>query len=342
MATTLDKLYALKIPEIRAMFIIAMEKAVSRAVIDEMIKAIENNDAEALYQASGFSPAVLDSVIEEVEKVYKETAEITIDGWPTRIKTPYGLRVPIFTMRNPKVEKELQEYSSNFITLITDEARENIRTILAEGVARGANPRNTALDIVGRINPLTRKREGGIIGLSRNQVHWVSNARKYLENLDRKYLTLDLRDKRFDSLVENAIKEGRKLTTDEVTKLIGAYNNKALKWRADAISRTETIQAINRGEYAAIQQNIDEGLITEDMVSKWWDDTGDSRTRYTHLQLGKKYNRDNKIPLNEPFVSASGSKLLYPGDRSLGADASEVIHCRCKAQYFIDFVKGTL
>lgn len=331
MATTLDTLYALQIPQVQELFIQAMENIVDRAVIEEMVEAIENNDVEALYAASGFTPVVLNTVVNQIERIYEEAANITIGAWPKRLRA-------VFNIRNPRVEEQLSEYSSNFITNISDEIKANIRTTLTDGLARGINPRETALNIVGRINPATKKREGGVIGLSANQVGWVSNARMYLENLDKRYFTLGLRDKRFDSLVQNAINSGRKLTKDEISRLITAYENKALRFRGNAISRTETMQAINRGEYAAIVQNIEEGLISENQVTKWWDDTHDGRTRLTHLALGNTYGRKNPIPFNEPFVTMTGQQLLYPGDRSLEADLREIVNCRCKAQYNIDFL----
>lgn len=331
MATTLQQLYLLQIPEVQTLFINAMENIVDRAVIEDMVEAIENNDVEALYQASGFTPALLNPIIKKIEDIYEETASITLSSWPKRLNA-------VFNMRNEKVENDLRDYSSNFISNITNEAKEVVRFQLSEGMVRGDNPRETALNIVGRVNPTTKKREGGVIGLSSNQVKWVANARKYLENLDEKYFTLGLRDKRFDSIVKKAVESGKKLTKDEVSKLITAYEKKALKYRGDAIARTETMQAINRGEYASIQQNIDEGLIQENQVRKWWDDTGDGRTRLSHVGLGNKYNKKNTIGFNEPFVSVSGSQLLYPGDKSLGASPKETIHCRCKAQYKIDFL----
>jgi hypothetical protein len=330
MATTLDTLYALQIPQVQELFIQAMENIVDRAVIEDMIEAIENNDIEALYAASGFTPVVLNTVVNQIEQIYNEAANITISSWPKRLRA-------VFNIRNPKVEEQLSEYSSNFITNISDEIKANIRTTLTDGQSRGINPKETALNIVGRINPVTKKREGGIIGLSTNQVEWVSNTRKYLENLDKRYFTLGLRDKRFDSLVKKAIDESRQLTKDEISRLITAYENKALQFRGNAISRTETMQAINRGEYAAILQNIENGLINENQVTKWWDDTHDGRTRLTHIALGNNYNRKKSIPFNEPFITTTGQQLLYPGDRSLGADLHEIVNCRCKAQYNIDF-----
>ena len=331
MATTLEQLYLLQIPEVQNIFISAMENIVDRAVIEDMVEAIENNDIEALYQASGFTPALLNPIIKKIEEIYEETASITVGSWPKRLNA-------VFNIRNEKVENDLRDFSSNFITNITDEAKEVVRFQLAEGMARGDNPRETALNIVGRVNPTTKKREGGVIGLSSNQIRWVANARKYLENLDEKYFTLGLRDKRFDSIVRKAIESGKKLTKDEVSKLITAYEKKALKYRGDAIARTETMQAINRGEYASIRQGIEEGYIKENQVRKWWDDTGDGRTRLTHVALGNKYSKKNMIGFNEPFVSVSGSQLLYPGDKSLGASLREIVHCRCKAQYDIDFL----
>ena len=339
MATTLEQLYALKIPAVRDLFINAMQDVVDEATLEEMIEAIENNDLETLYQASGFTPVVLNKVIDEIETIYGEAASLTLSEWPKRIKTLYGYKRPLFNIRNERVEQDLKKYSSDFVTNITDTVKENLRTTLQEGLARGDNPRQTALNIVGRVNSSTKKREGGIIGLSTNQLRWSNSARRYLENLDEKYFELGLRDKRFDSIVKKAIADGKKLKKEDVDRLVSAYNKKALKYRGDAIARTETMQSINRAEWAAISQNIEEGLIKPEQVRKWWDDTADGRTRLSHIDLGKRYNKKNTIAFDEPFVTSTGSKLLYPGDTSLGANPRETIHCRCKAQYNVDFVK---
>ena len=339
MATTFEKFYALQIPEVRDLFIEAMRDVSDNANIDEMIKAIETNDIDRLVQASGYNVVVLNKIIDKIEDIYERTGNMMVDGWP-KLRNAFGLVTPVFNVRNSAVERELSEFSSRFVKEITDEMRKSIQETLTDGMMRGINPRETAINIVGRYNPVTHKRIGGTIGLASNQVKWVNNARRYLENLDERYFSLGLRDKRFDSIVKKAIAEGKKLTKEKVSQLITAYESKALKYRADAIARTETIQAINRAERAAIAQQIEEGLITADLVTKWWSNSADERVRLSHVELGRRYNKENQIGFDEPFETMTGSKLLYPGDTSLGADASEIIHCRCKCMYRVDFVKG--
>lgn len=339
MRTTLEKFYALQIPEVRELFIQAIQDISDNANIQEMEDAIEANDMDKLVQASGYNAVYLNKVIDKIEDIYERSGNMFVDGWP-RLRNGLGLVKPVFNIRNEMAENELKNYSSQFITNITDEMRESIRETLTDGMARGINPRETALNIVGRKNLSTGKRIGGTIGLAVNQTKWINNARRYLQNLDERYFDLSLRDKRFDSIVRKAIADKKPLSKEKISQLITAYESKALKYRADAIARTETMQAINRAEYTAIMENIEEGLITKDMVTKYWSNSGDERVRLSHVNLGAKYNKQNAIGFDEPFETFTGSKLLYPGDTSLGANLREIIHCRCKCEYDIDFIKG--
>lgn len=339
MRTTLEQLYSLTIPEIQEAFLRAMQGAVDRAMLDEMVAAIEAGDVERLFAASGYSPAVLIPVLDRIEQTYRAAGEDTVSTWPRRIVTPGGTTVvPIFNIRNPVVEQELRQNSSEFITRISEEARENVRQVMQDGMARGENPRKVALDIVGRIDPSTGKRTGGVIGLSNQQERWAASAQRYLTTLDNQYFTLGLRDKRFDPTVRKAIESGKPLPADVVSKLTTAYKQRALRYRGEMIGRTEALHAIQRAEWLAHQAEIDAGNLVRQQVKKWWADSHDGRTRHTHRQLGVKYNRDRPIDMDEPFISPSGSRMMHPGDSSLGASPAELILCRCGAQYEVDWM----
>lgn len=338
--STLDQLQALKIPEIQKIFLEVMQDIVDRAILSEMIAAIEANDIERLFRATGFTPAALGPIIDAVEQIYRDSAETTVGGWPSRIRTPTGLAIFRFDMRNPRAEEDLRTISSRLIVQLTEDARQNVRAALEQGMIKGTNPRTTALDIIGRVDPVTKQRVGGVIGLASNQAVWVQNTQRYLEQLDPRYLQLKLRDKRFDGIVKKAIESGKPLSEADISRLTTRYKDRVLKWRGDNIARTETIQTLNRGEQMAGMQLIEQGLVRRDAVTKEWDDVGDGKVRPTHRALAKKYGKGKGIPLDQPFESPSGTRLMHPGDTSLGATIAEVAQCRCREHVRVDWLAG--
>lgn len=222
------------------------------------------------------------------------------------------------------------------MTRIVDEQREAIREVIEAGIAAGRGPRDTALDIVGRINPATKRREGGIVGLNAPQAKAWRNAADELDALDPAYFSRKLRDKRFDRMVRRAIEDGKPLAKADRQRILNRYQDRMLKHRGDTIARTETIASLNAGRDQGIRQLIDAGNITEDQVVKVWDSAGpDGRTRDTHLAMEGQRRR-----LGEPFTTPTGARLMHPGDATLGAPGSEVINCRCVLRFDIDFYRG--
>lgn len=336
----LDKLEALKIPEIQKIFLEVMQNIVDRSMLNEMIQAIKTNDINRLFRATSFTPAALEPLVAAIEQMYKDGAETTVSSWPKKIITPSGPAIFRFDMRNPAVEYDLRSNSSAMITRLTDEARENVRMTLERGMIAGENPRTTALNIVGRYDPTSGKRIGGVIGLTNPQAAAVDNVERYLQARDPRYLKMKLRDKRFDHIFTAALRDDKPLKADTVSRMVTRYKDGALKYRADTIARTETVQSINRAEAAANKQIVDDGLVERDSVTKEWDDVGDKKVRTTHRQLARKYGKEKGIPMDEPFVTNGGDKLMFPGDNSLAAPAREIINCRCRVRYRIDWFAG--
>lgn len=337
---SIGKLELLKIPQVQRIFLDVMQNIVDSATIDEMIKAIEANDSERLLKAAGFSAAALTPFLDAIDQVYQDSAETTVSTWPSKIPTTNGPVVFRFDMRNVKAEQDLKTISSSLISQITEGARQNVRDTLQQGMINGDNPRTTALNIVGRIDPVTKQRIGGVIGLAGNQSQWVMQTQRMLENLDPRYFDRVLRDKRFDSIVKKAIDSGIPLSVADIERLTTAYKNNVLKYRGETIARTETIQTLNKGEHAANMQLVEQGLISHDAITKEWDDVGDRKVRPSHRFLAEKYNSENGIPIDQPFETESGTQMMYPGDSSLGAGAEEIANCRCREKIKINWLLG--
>lgn len=191
-------------------------------------------------------------------------------------------------------------------------------------MAAGRNPRGVALEMVGRLNRATGKREGGIIGLTSQQAGYVRRAREQIENGDAGYFDRKLRDKRFDGTIKRAIRDGKPLSRADVDKITGRYADRLLAHRGEVIARTESIAALHAGQFEAARQLVDSGKVRADQITKVWDATGDVRTRLTHAAMDGQSKR-----LNEPFVSPSGALMMHPHDTTLGAPADEIISCRC-------------
>jgi uncharacterized protein with gpF-like domain len=91
--------------------------------------------------------------------------------------------------------------------------------------------------------------------------------------------------------------------------------------RARVIARTEVINASNQGSFygaRAAAQRFNQQL------EKQWLDSNDDRVRDTHEGVDGQTK-----PMDQPFVLPDGDKLMWPGDTSLGAKASNTIQCRC-------------
>ena len=119
------------------------------------------------------------------------------------------------------------------------------------------------------------------------------------------------------TLLRNAINSGIEggESIEEISKRIDTIFQHSRGFRAKTIAQTEVIGATNAGQLRA----YNEAGITE----KKWLTARDEKVRDSHHIDGQI------VPNEETFKLKSGAVLLYPGDRSTGADAGEVINCRC-------------
>lgn len=326
-------------PGVQKAFLQSVQGIKNDVVLADLVDALARRDLDAAVAiltkgAEYFAP--LDRAI---EAAYLQGGEWTFDELKALAKKQGSKVIARFDGRNPRAETWLRAESSTLVTRINDGQREAIRSVLRDGMVAGSNPRTTALDVVGRVSRATGRREGGIVGLTDQQMKWSQSALAELRSGDEakmmRYFDRRARDRRFDRTVMRAIREGKPLDAETSRKIIGRYQDRLLKLRGDTIARTETLAALHESQNEGVRQMIDKGRLDEESVTRIWDSSGnDGRTRDNHLAM-----EGDEAGVGDVFTSPSGAMMKYPGDTSLGAPGSETINCRCHVRLKIDHFK---
>lgn len=324
-------------PALQRAFIEAMQRITDDAILAQLVEAVKAGDAEAAWRAIGYQQSVMNGFIATLSTTFEHGGVMMMASLPKYTADATGTKTALrFDIRDRRAEAWLTEHSSSLIQQVEDDIRVNVRSTLADGLAAGRNPNVTALDIIGRYNAQTGHREGGIVGLSQQQEGWSRSTRNKLETLDKSYFDLVLRDKRFDGIVQKAIDSGTPLPAETVERLITRYRDRALKYRGEAIGRSETLAALNRSEYESVRQALDQSDLPLAATTKEWDTAGDTDVRHSHAEMDGQI-----VGIDEPFVSpVTSARMMHPGDGSLGAGAKDIVFCRCRAKYRTDFAYG--
>jgi hypothetical protein len=318
-------------PGLRRTFLGAVDEIRSNAELGLIVERLEAGDIEGALAALHIDRAAFGEFEDELRNVYVEGGRVAVQQFP-RLPDPGGNRLVLrFDARNPRAERIIADHSADLITRTTADMRGAARQHLVSGQVAGRNPRATALDLIGRVDRVTGRRVNGILGLTAQQEGYVASARQELLSGDpealRNYLTRARRDRRFDRQVAAALRDGRPLDQATVSRITGRYSDRLLQLRGETVARTETLAGLNMGSHEAAEQMIEQAGVARQNVRKIWIATRDSRTRDSHASI----NRDS-VGMDERFANG----LLYP--HQPGAPASEVINCRCRLDYRVDFL----
>lgn len=322
---------------IRQAFLEAIADITSRLTLSVIVARLEKGDIAGAVEAIGVERGAFNPMLDKIAEAFNAGGTITADNLPV-LRDPEGHRVSVrFDVRNLRAESILRQHSAELVTGIVEDQRTTIRDVLAEGLARGQNPRVTALDIVGRVSRATGTRTGGLVGLSAPQAAAVQNARQRLatgtpEAL-REYLALERRDRRFDKTVLAAIRDEKPIPADMRERMVGRYADRLLQLRGDVLAQNETHHAIFAGKHEAFEQAIEAGKVDASAVTKTWRHFPSDHPRMQHIEMAGK-----AVGFNEPFVMPDGTMMAYP--HAPGAPARHTLGCRCQADYAIDFLAG--
>ncbi len=334
---TLADLIATWSPVLAKAFLDAIAKIRDRIKITAIVTMLERGDIAGAIDAVGLDPVAFRGLDVMIERAFEDGGDLTIGRIPA-VRQPGGqiLKV-LFDVRNLRAETILRTQSSTLVTAVTEDQRVMLRQHLTAGMEAGKNPTDVARDIVGRINPTTKVREGGVLGLTSSQEEWARSYEARLASGDpaalKAALEMKLRDKRFDRTVLKAIKSGEPLAKDKVDGMVRAYRNAALKLRGDAIGRTEAMRSLHAAAEESYRQAADKGQVNLADVTKRWHSAQDFRVRDTHRALNGE-----SVGFHAAFVSPSGASLRFPCDPDAPAD--ETVNCRCWCEFRINYAAG--
>jgi hypothetical protein len=332
-ADRIDKLIAAWQPRLRRAFEDSIFALRENAEIEQIARMLERDDIEGAIRAVGLDPVAFRPFDREITAAFEAGGNATARIVPVT-RAADGLRTVFqFNIRNPTAERWLAQRSSTQVTEILDDQRTMIRDYLRAGMEAGNNPRTVALDLVGRVGASGR-REGGVIGLTSSQVEWVQTYSAELASdnpLDA--LSRSLRDKRFDVAVRKAAASGEPIPAALRGKMVDAYENRALRYRAESISRTEAIASLHEAQQQSIEQAVQSGAISRTDVKFIWRATHDNRTRDSHAEMDGQ-----EVAMGEMFITGDGNALEFPGDPN--GPPEEIINCRCWREPSVDFLAG--
>lgn len=325
-------------PDVQKAFLESIANIRSDTQMAVMIGALERGDIDGALRAINLGAEYFAPLDRALSQAYADGGDWAIEGLK-RLAASQGARITArFDGRNARAETFLRDESSQLITLITNDQRNAVRESLEENMRNGVSPRLAALDIVGRVNSATGRREGGLLGLTAAQASYGRNALAELRSGDpaqlRNYLGRASRDRRYDPIVNGAIRTGKAISAADIQRISGRYNDRLLRLRGDTIARTELLASLHAAQYEALQQLIDAGKVSESAIRLRWDSAEDPFTRQSHRAAD-----DQEVRMGRPFT-IGGFAMRYPGDTALGAPAKEVINCRCRLVQDINFLSA--
>ncbi len=302
-----------------------------------LIEMLERGDIDGALRAVGIDPVAFRALDVGIAQAFEDGGKLTTGQIPAT-RDPDGFLLKVrFDVRNYEAERWLREFGADLVKEIEQDTRELVRQRIVDGMEKGENPRTVALDLTGRVNPVTGRREGGLIGLTASQAKWVISYEARLRSGDpaqmREALSMGLRDKRYDATVERAIREGKPIPPEKIDKMVTAYRNRALRYRAESIGRTEALSALHEAQVQGWRQAIAKGQVKVETLTKTWRSAMDERVRHTHIALNGQ-----TVGFDEAFESPSGAFLRYPHDPQ--APTAETVMCRCHMDVKIDFLRG--
>lgn len=304
-AQRLDRLAARLEAKIHAAFVRFLRACNDPVVIARVADLLERGDVNGALAVIDSHIRVFGTIIPDI---FRDAAVAETAAAAGQIGAAVGIG---FDPGLPEAAALMRASQLEFVQRFTDSQREATRIALSNALEAGQPP--TAAAAVFQSS----------IGLAPVQVLQVARYRQALERASATALDRQMRDMRFDPIVEAAVESGEPIAPAKINQMVEAYRRRSIAFRATTIARTEALRVMSEAQEAAMRQIMRQADISQNQVEQTWIANDDERTRNTHVHLNGQ-----KQPLGSPFISISGARLRYPGDPL--APAEEVVNCRCR------------
>lgn len=335
-------------PALRDAFLEAIDRITDAAQLNRLIEEIEAGNIEEAIEALRIEQGFFSPLYEAQRRAYLDGGEIVLAGLKLKDPTSGDAFRLGFDGLHDRAERWVRDQSSKLITEVIEDQKESARIVIREGLEAGVNPRDVARNIVGRVDPVTRKREGGIVGLDSRR---AGVLRKVVEGMKTPegirdlvtvprdgsppFVTLTSLNAATKQRILKAYRDVTAASDADIEISQKQLKNKLLKDRGDTIARTEALNGIRAGQHEGFEQLVESGRVRRDQVEITWSATMDGRTRDQHRHLNGQ-----TVRMGQFFNPAPGVFMLFPGDLENSPSnpkglAAATIQCRCIAQYRI-------
>lgn len=301
-------------PAISKAFLEAVQAIRDQVRIGRLVELLKVGDVEGALRELGIEAAAFRAFERQIHVAYESGG---IDVTTAISKMRRSNARPLFDVNAPASQAFLTDHTVNLIRDITEDQRNLVRRALGpltsglDPMLTGDTPQKLALDLVGRVNRVTGKREGGLIGLTSSQAEWATNYAAEVSGVpDPSALTRKLRDKRFDKTVAKAIRDNEPIPAKTRDAMVNAYRNRALRFRAETIAGNEAHAVLLQAQQDAWDQAISRGVVEYDRVRRFWVTFGDDRVRPEHAAVPGMNPKG--VGLKEPFQTPLGP-AMNPG-----------------------------
>ena len=135
-------------PELRKAFLAGVADLGDRVDMRALVEALKRNDIEAAIAAMNITEGVFYQYAATKTAAYAQGGALAA----TTINGPPGGGVAFrFDMANPRAQEWIAANVADYVTRLTDEAKEVVRAAILEGYTAGRHPNSIAVDIAGRM-----------------------------------------------------------------------------------------------------------------------------------------------------------------------------------------------